>query len=339
MKKRFLQKAIDSNKETKTGEATRTFFRTIFYLSILNLVASCGQAEEESPAPGSQPNDQDCINEVYFADFDNDTFGDSNKTVEQCEKPEGFVAVAGDCNDNDALVNPNSPEVCDGNDNNCNGLIDDDPDGDFSGTQSYYLDEDGDGYGAGLPIVACSKPHKYVILDGDCDDSDSTVRPDADEICDGVDNDCDGGIDGTIIEPNQCGSFEKHYAGIYNIHAVERQGEMIVNEVDCYGTSDLEVKLSQSPALQGTVKCIYSGDYGFDDNQSGIIEAEVGVDGTLKGSLTHVFKDSQFYGIVQTFMFVGKIDAGWISMTGRGALCPNPRCASDWEVDFFFDAN
>ncbi len=59
----------------------------------------------------------------------------------------------------------------------------------------YYLDADSDGYGAGAPTTVCSPPVGYVLLSGDCDDTDPAINPAATEICDGVDNNCDGIID------------------------------------------------------------------------------------------------------------------------------------------------
>ncbi|MBE0662584.1 MAG: S8 family serine peptidase [Bacteroidales bacterium] len=58
-----------------------------------------------------------------------------------------------------------------------------------------YFDGDGDGYGAGSPSTACPPPPGYVLLDGDCDDNDPLIYPGATEVCDGVDNNCDGIVD------------------------------------------------------------------------------------------------------------------------------------------------
>ncbi|MBD0837059.1 putative metal-binding motif-containing protein, partial [Aestuariibaculum suncheonense] len=61
---------------------------------------------------------------------------------------------------------------------------------------TYYADNDGDGYGdAGSSMPACSAPEGYVSDNTDCDDTNITVYPGAEELCDGLDNDCDGEID------------------------------------------------------------------------------------------------------------------------------------------------
>jgi len=69
--------------------------------------------------------DEDAVDAgTWYRDADGDRFGDPDDVVVACERPEGYVEVGGDCDDTDPLVSPVGREICDGIDNNCNGVID-----------------------------------------------------------------------------------------------------------------------------------------------------------------------------------------------------------------------
>ncbi len=61
---------------------------------------------------------------TFYADADNDGFGNSMVSLQACNAPVGYVVDNSDCNDNDPNINPNSTEVCDNIDNNCNNIVD-----------------------------------------------------------------------------------------------------------------------------------------------------------------------------------------------------------------------
>jgi len=124
----------------------------------------------------TDPNDYDCDGATAWADDDDDGWA-------ACEE----------CNDGDREVNPGVAEQCDGIDNDCDGAIDED---DASDADTWFADSDGDGYGdADTTTAACEQPTGYSADHSDCDDSASSINPGSSELCNGVDDDCDGTID------------------------------------------------------------------------------------------------------------------------------------------------
>lgn len=98
-----------------------------------------------------------------------------------------------DCNDNDASIYPNAPELCDNVDNNCNGQTDENAE-----KFPFWVDTDHDGFGdAAVQIDSCAftVPAGYAANPFDCDDTNADIYPGATEFCDGKDNNCDGAID------------------------------------------------------------------------------------------------------------------------------------------------
>ncbi|MEL6346742.1 MAG: putative metal-binding motif-containing protein [Myxococcota bacterium] len=106
---------------------------------------------------------------------------------------DGFTDAV-DCDDDDPATFPGAPESCDDIDNNCNDIIDDDPvDG-----RAYYIDFDRDGYGnIAISKRLCAAPAsgEYINNGEDCNDRSAAANPLGDEICDGLDNDCNGAVD------------------------------------------------------------------------------------------------------------------------------------------------
>ncbi|HNE46593.1 MAG TPA: MopE-related protein [Chitinophagales bacterium] len=132
---------------------------------------------------------------VWYADADSDLFGDAFSTTTTCDgfAPSGYVGNNLDCNDADAAVNPSAIEVCNGYDDECDGLTDD-ADPDVIGFSVWFADADGDTYGnAAIIAEACAAPVGYTADPSDCDDTNSAINPGATEICNGgIDDNCDG---------------------------------------------------------------------------------------------------------------------------------------------------
>lgn len=106
---------------------------------------------------------------VWFEDLDSDGYGNSLVTQASCAQPLGWVDAGDDCSDQNFAVYPGAPELCNAEDDDCDGAV-----------PSSETDEDLDG------LSDCA---------GDCDDASASAFPGAGETCNGADDDCDGVTD------------------------------------------------------------------------------------------------------------------------------------------------
>jgi len=129
----------------------------------------------------SDPVDYNCDGSVGYADYDGDG-----------------AAACEDCDDTNPLAYPDADEICNDVDDDCDGLVDY-----FAVDETtWYEDADNDGYGIafGEQLVQCDPEPGFADNDQDCDDNDATIHPDADEYCNGVDDDCDGDLDDDAVD-------------------------------------------------------------------------------------------------------------------------------------------
>ena len=130
---------------------------------------------------------------VWYLDADGDTFGSPSAAgMSACAAGPGMVSNNDDCDDSSFGVNPGATETCNSVDDDCDG--ESDPPG-SAGSTAWYLDADEDGYGnSALMIMDCTAPTGFSANDGDCDDINPLRYPGAQEVCDGLDSDCTGGL-------------------------------------------------------------------------------------------------------------------------------------------------
>ena len=144
------------------------------------------------------------ISNTYYKDADNDGYSNGARYT-GCTPPNDYktaadlIQTSGDCNDSRSDIHPGATEVCDNVDNNCNGEVDE------GIGETYYKDMDGDGYSDGTFETGCSQKAGYKLatelteISGDCDDSNAAINPGAKEVCDNIDNNCDGQTDEDIV--------------------------------------------------------------------------------------------------------------------------------------------
>ncbi len=205
--------------------------------------------------------------QLFYADKDNDGFGNAASDTLAVSAPAGYVALSTDCNDDNSAINPAAAEVCNaGIDDNCNGLSDD---GDITvtGQLAFYSDGDLDGYGAGMMILACVQPNGSGLTADDCNDADMEINPAAAEICNaGIDDNCNGlSDDGDITVTGQLafysdGDLDGYGAGAMILACVQPNGSGLTAD-DC-NDADMQI----NPAAAEICNA------GIDDNCNGLTD-------------------------------------------------------------------
>ena len=202
---------------------------------------------------------------TFYADSDGDGFGNPVITTDTCEAPFGYVTNGSDCDDTNNISYPAAEEICDGLDNDCDDEIDEDLDIEF------FADIDGDGFGDDENIIQGCLPEIGVsTIGGDCNDADATIFPLANEICDEVDNNCNGIIDEDVATTYYADTDNDGYGDADNaMQGCVQLAGYVENDEDC---NDANTQINPG-ALE------YCD--GIDNDCDGTADEEGAVDGSV----------------------------------------------------------
>jgi hypothetical protein len=221
----------------------------------------------------------------------------------------GEDGTAGSSSNQDANTEPNngactpSAEVCDGEDNDCDGEIDNAA----VDAETFYRDADSDGFGDMTDTVeGCATPDGYVKMSGDCNDDDAAIRPGADELCDNIDNNCDGNIDETFTDlATACTA---------GLGVCESSGEVVCNSAgdgtECDAVPGEPTEMPESTCDGVDADCDGVVDNGCDDDNDGWCDEDftVTTDTALCAAGTQIGDCNDDDALVHPGVTVGRCD-------------------------------
>ncbi|MCB9797600.1 MAG: putative metal-binding motif-containing protein [Alphaproteobacteria bacterium] len=191
-----------------------------------------------------------------YLDADGDGFGDPEAFLRACDLPSDYVDGDDDCDDADPATFPGADELCDGEDQDCDAAVDEAA----LDAATWYTDADADGWGdPAAPVQACTAPSGTSALDGDCDDGDAAVHPEAIDDCNRIDDDCDLDVD-EGVGSTFCEDFEADGG----VNAVGDAPDGWVMELPWYGEPPQIWEVTDATSASGS-QCLST----FDQDQGG----------------------------------------------------------------------
>ncbi len=189
----------------------------------------------------------DGVQNAYFRDADGDAYG-TGAAVYACFAPSGYVVLNGDCNDARAVAHPGATELCDGVvDDNCNGNVDE-----------TCLCTNGTTQACSSSVGICTIGTSTCLsgLWGPC----SGRLPVLVEVCDGLDQDCDGVVDEGVTTSYYPDADHDGYGRGVAVAACAAPAGYVSNTLDCNDAS--------SAVHPGAVEMCN----GADDNCNGTVD-------------------------------------------------------------------
>lgn len=195
-------------------------------------------------------NEEEFPGAVWYQDTDGDGLGNAAVSLTQCTQPANYVSDNTDCNDSDDQI---GSEVL------------------------YYVDADNDGFGDAddAGTSSCAPIAGSVTNNDDCDDDDEDINPSATEVCDGVDNNCDGDTDEGF-------TMITYYEDADN----DTYGDATSSVQDCaqptgYVTNDDDCDDANAAAHPGATEIVGNG---VDENCDGV-DGYLGIEETILANL------------------------------------------------------
>ena len=229
--------------------------------------------------------DEDAIFTTYYLDNDGDLFGNILIDTTSCNVLVGYVENSDDCNDLNAEINPLMSEVCNGIDDNCNTDIDE-----GLTIYTFYIDVDGDTYGnPDAAVDTCIETIVgYVNNSLDCNDTIAGIYPGAIELCNYLDDDCDGLTDDNLT-----------YILSYQDNDGDNFGNPLIDSISC----ELPIGfVEDNTDCDDTNPEIYPGAIetlnGLDDDCDQIADEDLAVDDIVNNTI-HIFPNP-----VNTVLFI-----------------------------------